>query len=102
RAALENGLHQLEAMLGVSASKLLDGVGGQSVIGLSAEPNVSLGTMGAGAEAAAHVNLTWVLELKDETEFRKLVVQLKQKLLPTFRRAWVVDDGAGGFLAKPE
>ncbi|MES1179512.1 MAG: DUF4339 domain-containing protein [Myxococcales bacterium] len=97
QAQVEQGLHQLETLLGVTASKLFDGVGGQSVIGLSATPGVALEALGAGAQAAANFNLTWVLELKDGAEYKKLAAQLKQKLLPTFREVTVTDDGAGGF-----
>jgi hypothetical protein len=101
RAQVEQGLHQLETLLGVTASKLFDGVGGQSVIGLSATPGFSLEALGAGPQAAANFNLTWVLELKDGTEYKKLAAQLKQKLLPTFREVAVTDDGAGGFSVAP-
>ncbi|MEO6601282.1 MAG: DUF4339 domain-containing protein, partial [Polyangiaceae bacterium] len=95
RTQVEQGLHQLEVLLGVSAVKLIDGVGGQSVIGLSATPGTSLEALGVGPQAVANFNLTWALELKDATEYKKLAAQLKQKLLPTIREVAVTDDGAG-------
>jgi hypothetical protein len=99
RGQVEQGLRQLEQLLGVSASKLLDGVGGQSVIGLSAPTGTSVDALGTGPQALAHFNLTWILELKDATEYQKLAAQLKRKLLPGVREVTVHDDGAGFSLA---
>ncbi|MEI9952957.1 MAG: hypothetical protein WDO74_29270 [Pseudomonadota bacterium] len=95
RVQLEQGLRQLEQLLGVSASKLIDGAAGQSVIGLSAPAGTSIAALGTGPQALAHFNLTWVLELKDATEYKKLATQLKQKILPTVREVTVTDDGPG-------
>jgi hypothetical protein len=95
RAQIEQGLRQMEALLGVTAVKLVDGIGGQSVLGLSATAGTTLDTLGLGAQAAAHFNLTWVVELKDEAEFKKLAAQLKAKLLPSFREVVVVSEGDG-------
>ena len=96
RAQIEQGLRQLEAMLGVTAVKLVDGVGGQSVLGVSAAAGTSLDSLSLGAPlAASHFNVTWVVELKDEAEFKKLSAQLKTKLLPNFREVAVAPDGDG-------
>jgi hypothetical protein len=95
RVQLEQGLRQLEKLLGVSASKLIDGAGGQSVIGLSAPVGTSLDALGTGPQALAHFNLTWLLELKDAGEYQKLATQLKKKLLPNVREVTVTDDGPG-------
>ncbi len=97
RASVEQGLHQIEAQLGVTAAKLFEGVGGQSVLGLSATPGVSLEALGVGPQTAANFNLTWVLELKDASEYKKLAAQLKQKLLPAFHEVTVTEDATGGF-----
>ena len=99
-AQVEQSLHQLETALGVSASQLIDGAGGQSVLGLSAAPNLPA-NLALGPEMAAQINLTWLLELKDATAYKKLAAQLKQKLLPSFREVAVTDDGAGGFSIVP-
>ena len=96
RVQVEQGLRQLEAMLGVTAVKLVDGVGGQSVLGVSAAAGTSLDALSLGAPlAAAHFNVTWVVELKDEAEFKKLAVQLKTKLLPNFREVAIAPNGDG-------
>ena len=97
RAKVEQGLRQIETQLGVTAAQLFEGVGGQSVIGLSLTPGVSLDALGTGPQAAANFNLTWVLELKDGSEYKKLAAQLKQKLLPAFHEVTVTDDATGGF-----
>ena len=95
RVQIEQGLRQMEQLLGVSASKLVDGIGGQSVIGLSATPGISLDALGAGPQALTQFNLTWVLELKDAAEYKKLAAQLKAKLLPSVREVTVTEDGPG-------
>ena len=95
RAQTEQNLRQLEQMLGVSASKLLDGVGGQSVLGISAPAGTSLDALGLGMQALAQFNLTVVLELKDDSEYKKLAAQLKQKILPGMREVSVSDNGTG-------
>jgi hypothetical protein len=100
RAQVEQGLGQLEQLLGVSASKLIEGAGGQSVLGLSAPAGTSIEALGTSPQALAHFNLTWVLELKDAAEYKKLAAQLKKKLLPGVREVTVSDDGPG-FSLKP-
>ena len=95
RAQTEQNLRQLEQMLGVSASKLLDGVGGQSVLGISTPAGTSLDALGLGTQALAQFNLTVVLELKDDSEYKKLAAQLKQKILPGMREVSVTDNGTG-------
>ncbi len=95
RVQIEQGLRQIETVLGVSAAKLVDGAGGQSVLALSAVPGVSLDALGVGPQAASYFNLTWVLELKDATEYQKLAAQLKTKLLPGVREVTMVDNGTG-------
>ena len=83
------------------ASKLFDSVGGQSVIGISAAPGLALEALSGGPQAAAQLNLSWVTELKDATEYKKLAAQLKQKLLPGVHEVAVTDDGTGGFTLVP-
>jgi hypothetical protein len=99
RSRVEQGLRQMEQVLGVSASKLLDNAVGQSVLGLSAPVGTTIDTVGIGPQAVSHFNLTWVVELKDATEYKKLATQLKQKILPGVREVIVKDDGAGFSLA---
>jgi len=48
-----------------------------------------------GPQALASFNVTWVQQLKDDSEFRRLAAQLKQKLLPTIREATLTEDGPG-------
>ena len=97
RREVEQGLQQLEQLLGVSMAKLLDGIGAEGVLGLAASPDVSLDatTLSKGSEAAVKLNLTWVQQLKDESEYKRLAAQLKQKLLPTIREVNVTEDGPG-------
>ncbi|MEI9940902.1 MAG: hypothetical protein WDO69_27105 [Pseudomonadota bacterium] len=95
RVQLEQGLRQLEQMLGISVSKLLDGAGGQSVIGLSAPMGTTIDALGTGPQAFTYFNLTWLLELKDATEYKRLATELKQKILPGVREVTVSDEGSG-------
>ncbi len=99
RAQVEGGLRQMESLLGVTAVKLLDGVGGQSALGIAAEANTSLDTLGVGPQALAHFNLTWLLALKNESEYQQLAAQLKTKLLPSVHQVAVTSDGTGFSLA---
>lgn len=95
RTQAEQNLRQMEQMLGVSASKLLDGIGGQSVLGIAAPSGTSLAALGIGTQALAQFNVTWMLELKDDSEYKKLAAQLKQKILPGVREVSVADNGNG-------
>ena len=95
RAETEHGLRQLEQLLGVSAAKLLDGVGGQAVLGVAASTDTAIDQLSSGPAAASHFNLTWVQELKDDSEYKKLAAQLKSKLLPGLREVTVSDAGTG-------
>jgi len=97
---IEQGLVQLEQLLGVSAAKLVDGVGNEAVLGLSANDNaLDVSTLAGGPNAAAKFSLTWVQALKDDTEYKRLAAQLKQKLLPSIREVAVTEDGPGFALA---
>jgi hypothetical protein len=101
RRDVEQGLAQLEQLLGVSVAKLIDGVGGEGVLALAAPADVTLdaATLGQGPEAAAKLNVTWVQQLKDDSEYKRLAAQLKQKLLPTIREVNMTEDGPGFGLA---
>ncbi len=99
RAQTEQGLRQLEQLLGVSASKLVDGIGGQAVLGVAATADTAIAQLGSGPAAAAHFNLTWIQELKDDAEYKKLAAQLKQKLLPGLREVALTDAGTGFTIA---
>ena len=89
----------METLLGVSVSKLIDSVGGQTVIGVSATPATSFVGLSATPQSLGQFNLTWVLELKDPAEFQKLAAGLRSKLLPTVREVAVTPDGTGFSLA---
>jgi hypothetical protein len=97
RREAEQGILQLESALGVTLAKLLDGLGGESTLALAAPSDLSLdaGLLSPGPQAAANFNLTWVQQLKDDAEFRRLSAQLKQKLLPAVREVTVTEDGPG-------
>jgi hypothetical protein len=97
RREVEQGLAQLEQQLGVSVVKLVDGLGGEAVLAVAAPSDVALDaqTLGQGPEAAAKLNVTWVQQLKDDSEYKRLAAQLKQKLLPAIREANVTEDGPG-------
>jgi hypothetical protein len=97
RREVQQGIEQLESVLGVSVAKLIDGVGGEAALAISAPPELSLdaGLLSPGPQAAANFNVTWVQQLKDDTEYRRLSTQLKQKLLPAIREATVTEDGPG-------
>jgi hypothetical protein len=95
RTEAEQSLHQLESELGITVSRLLDGAGGQSVLGIAAGADTTVDTVGIGMQALAHFNLTWVLELKDASEYQKLVTELKSKVLPTQREVSVIGEGTG-------
>ncbi len=101
RAQAEQGLHQLETLLGVSASKLLDGAGGQSVIGLSAAPATSLEALGTGSASCDLLQPQLAARVEERSRIQAARAQLKQKLLPTFREVTVTDDGTGGFSVVP-
>ena len=95
RTQAEQNLRRLEQTLGVSTSKLLDDAGGQSVLGIATPAGTSLDALGLGTQALAQFNLTWVLELKGDSEYKKLAAGLKQKLLPDVREVTVTDNGSG-------
>jgi len=99
RRQVEQGLSQLETTLGVSVSKLLDTVGGQTVLGVSASPATSFAGLSATPQSLGQFNLTWVLELKDAAEFQKLAAGLRSKILPTVHEVAITADGAGFSLA---
>ena len=99
RTQTQQGLRQLEQLLGVTASKLFEGLGGQAVLGVAASPDTVIAQLGTGPAAAAHFNLTLIQELKDDTEFKKLAAQLKQKVLPGVREVAVTEDASGFTLA---
>ena len=91
----EQGLKQLEQLLGVSVAKLIDGIGTQSVLGISTPASTSIDALGIGPQAAAHFNATWVIELKDDSEYKKLAASLKQKFFPRVREVTFTEDGPG-------
>lgn len=93
----QQGIEQMEKALGVSLAKLIDGLGGESALAISAPADLSLdaGLLSTGPQAAASFNLTWVQQLKDDTEYKRLSTQLKQKLLPSIREATLTEDGPG-------
>lgn len=98
---VEQGLAQLEQVLGVSVAKLVDGLGGEAVLALAAPADFVLepSLLAQGPQAAAQFNVTWVQQLKDDTEYKRLSAQLKQKLLPSMREATLTEDGPGFALA---
>lgn len=100
KAEAEQGLKQLEQLLGVSVAKLIDGVGGQSVLGIATPATTTVESLGVGGpQAAAHFSATWIVELKDDSEYKKLATQLKQKFLPRVREVTFTEDGPGFSLA---
>jgi hypothetical protein len=97
RREAEEGLAQIEKTLGVSVAKLVDGLGGEAVLAISAPADVALDAsiMQQGPQAAAKFNVTWVQQLKDDTEYKRLAAQLKQKIIPSVREANLTEDGPG-------
>jgi hypothetical protein len=97
RREVEQGLAQLEQLLGVSMVKLVDGLGGEAALAVAAPLDAALdaATLSQGPQAAAKLNVTWVQQLKDDSEYKRLAAQLKQKLLPTIREANMTEDGPG-------
>jgi len=93
----QQGIEQMEKALGVSLAKLIDGLGGEAALALSAPADLSLdaGLLSPGPQAAANFNVTWVQQLKDDGEYKRLSAQLKQKLLPAIREATMTEDGPG-------
>jgi len=93
----EQGLQQIEQTLGITLARLVDGLGDEAVLALLAPADVTLdlATFAQGPEAAARFNATWVMQLKDDTEYKRLAAQLKQKILPSIREATVTEDGPG-------
>ncbi|HYQ15483.1 MAG TPA: hypothetical protein VEQ58_06995 [Polyangiaceae bacterium] len=93
----EQGLQQLEQLLGVSFAKLVDGLGGEAVLALSAPLDATLDAnlLSGGPQAMSSFNMTWVQQLKDDTEYKRLSAQLKQKLIPSVREATLTEDGPG-------
>jgi hypothetical protein len=93
----EQGLAQVEQGLGVSMAKLIDGLGSEAVLAIAAPADVALDAsiVSQGPQAAASFNMTWVMQLKDESEYKRLAAQLKQKILPSVREATMTEDGPG-------
>jgi hypothetical protein len=87
----------MEQLLGVSVAKLVDGLGSEAVLAISAPAGVVLdaSVMAQGPQAAANFNVTWVQQLKDDSEYKRLAAQLKQKIIPTVREANLTEDGPG-------
>ena len=102
RREAEQGLQQLEQALGVSLAKLVDGLGGEAVLAIAAPVDASLDAslLAPGPQALANFNVSWVQQLKDDTEYKRLAAQLKQKIIPSVREATLVEDGPG-FALKP-
>jgi hypothetical protein len=93
----EQGLAQIEQTLGVSMAKLIDGLGGEAVLAIAAPTDVVLDAsiLAQGPQAAANFNMTWVMQLKDDSEYKRLAAQLKQKIIPSVREASLTEDGPG-------
>ncbi len=93
----QQGLAQMEQLLGVSVAKLIDGLGGEAVLALASPADVALDAsiLAQGPQAAAKFNVTWVQQLKDDTEYKRLAAQLKAKIIPTVREATLTEDGPG-------
>jgi hypothetical protein len=93
----EEGLAQIEKALGVSMTKLVDGLGGEAVLAMAAPTDVALDAsiLAQGPQAAAKFNVTWVQQLKDDTEYKRLAAQLKQKVIPSVREVTLTEDGPG-------
>jgi len=102
RRDMEQGLQQLEQVLGVSVAKLVDGLGSEAVFAVAAPLDASLDAslLAPGPQAMANFSVSWVQQLKDDTEYKRLAAQLKQKILPSVREATLVEDGPG-FALKP-
>jgi hypothetical protein len=98
----EQGLREMEKALGVSAAKLLDGIGGQAVFGMAATTDTRLDQLGKGPAAAEHFSITYVQELKDDSEFKKLAAGLKQKILPSAAREVTLSEDGPGFTLAPK
>jgi hypothetical protein len=97
----EQGLAQMEQVLGVSFAKLVDGLGAEAVLAMAAPVDVALdpSVMAQGPQAAASFNITWVQQLKDDGEYKRLAAQLKQKVIPGIREVALTEDGPGFALA---
>jgi hypothetical protein len=102
RREAEQGVQQLEQLLGVSVAKLIDGLGSEAVLSIAAPVNATLDAslLAPGPQAMANFNVSWVQQLKDDAEFKRLAAQLKLKILPNAREATLVEDGPG-FTLKP-
>lgn len=101
RREVEQGLQQLEQLLGVSVVKLVDGLGAEAALGLAAPADIALdaSVIAQGPQAAAKLNVTWVQQLKDDGEYKRLAAQLKQKVVPGVREVSMTEDGPGFALA---
>ncbi|HEY6078075.1 MAG TPA: hypothetical protein VIW29_04695 [Polyangiaceae bacterium] len=97
----EQGLQQLEQLLGVSVATLIDGLGSEAVLALGASPELALDAalLGDGTQAASKLSVTWAQQLKDETEYKRLAAQLKTKVLSKMREVILTEDGPGFSLA---
>jgi hypothetical protein len=93
----QQGVEQMEKALGVSLAKLIDGLGGEAALAIAAPADLSLdaGLLSPGPQAAANFNVTWVQQLKDDAELKRLSTQLKQKLIPAVREVTMTEDGPG-------
>ncbi|HXK17303.1 MAG TPA: hypothetical protein VNG33_05865, partial [Polyangiaceae bacterium] len=93
----QQGLQQMEQALGVSMAKLIDGLGGEAALAFTAPADVALDAsiLAQGPQAAAKFNLIWVQQLKDDSEYKRLAAQLKQKIIPSVRETTLTEDGPG-------
>ena len=91
----EQGIREFEQLLGVSTAKLIDGIGGQGVLGIAASPGTTFEQLSSEQIAASHVNVTYVQELKDASEYKKLTAALKARILPGAREVLVTPEGDG-------
>ena len=76
RSAKSNrGLLQMEQALGVSLAKLVDGLGTEAVLAMARAQRCRPGSKASspkGRRQAAKFNVTWVQQLKDDTEYKRL------------------------------
>jgi hypothetical protein len=101
RQDFEQGIAELERALGVSLAKLFDALGEEAVLGLAMAPDFSVdaSALRPGPELGAKLGVTWVQALKDESEYKRLAAELKQKVFPRARGVSVTEDGPGFALA---
>jgi hypothetical protein len=100
-ASIEQNLAQMEAEIGVSLAKLIDGLGGQGVLGVAA-PQGFRYDPARGTDQMSDFAAYAAFQLSDEATFKTALTNIRAKLGPMVEREASIEEVPGGFLLTPK